>query len=100
MNRKNFTPTEPKQLRKDLSERDGSHCHYCGKKLIIKSGKSGTQIDHVIPVTKGGKDELDNLVLSCKGCNRRKGNKDYDDFIEYEYNRLTQHLDIISKRRK
>jgi hypothetical protein len=32
-------------------------------------------IDHVIPISKGGTDEPDNLALSCFHCNRKKGNR-------------------------
>lgn len=32
-------------------------------------------IDHVIPVTKGGTNDLDNLVFACFQCNGRKGNR-------------------------
>ena len=33
-------------------------------------------VDHVIPVSKGGTDHLDNLQLLCSNCNRIKGNRD------------------------
>jgi hypothetical protein len=32
-------------------------------------------IDHIIPLSLGGSDELDNLALACFHCNRRKANK-------------------------
>ncbi|OCQ90303.1 HNH endonuclease [Oscillatoriales cyanobacterium USR001] len=32
-------------------------------------------IDHVIPLTKGGADNLDNLALACFHCNRQKSDK-------------------------
>ncbi|MBU0491234.1 MAG: HNH endonuclease [Chloroflexi bacterium] len=32
-------------------------------------------IDHVIPFTRGGTDDLDNLALACFHCNRRKANR-------------------------
>lgn len=40
-------------------------CWYCGK------GKPST-IDHVKPISKGGGNEIDNLVLCCKSCNSTK----------------------------
>ena len=31
------------------------------------------EIDHIVPVIKGGKNVIDNLILSCRRCNRAKG---------------------------
>ncbi|OQW46102.1 MAG: hypothetical protein A4S09_16845 [Proteobacteria bacterium SG_bin7] len=32
-------------------------------------------IDHVVPISKGGRHEWDNVVAACGQCNNRKGNK-------------------------
>lgn len=48
-------------------ERDGYVCAYCGREA--------NEADHVIPVAAGGKDELSNLVASCKPCNGRKSDR-------------------------
>jgi len=51
--------------------RDNFTCRYCGRSPI--SDESVTlQIDHVIPRSKGGLDELSNLVTSCAECNSGK----------------------------
>ncbi len=55
------------------------YCHHCGKKLFRnKYGNSqargGWEVDHSIPVSKGGTDHLNNLLPSCIPCNRTKGN--------------------------
>lgn len=50
-----------------LLERDRC-CLYCG----IPLDKYGASIDHLIPRAKGGTNDLDNLVLSCKDCNNDK----------------------------
>ena len=50
--------------------RDGYTCQYCGTKVI---GKTAT-LDHVLPVSKGGKTTFDNTVCACSSCNANKGN--------------------------
>lgn len=54
------------QVRKEV---DSDFCFYCGK--YIKSDKT---LDHIIPVSKGGKDEVSNLVICCHDCNTIKDN--------------------------
>ena len=51
--------------------RDGKYkCAICGKK---GKTKRGFQIDHIIPLSKGGKSRLENLQVLCSRCNGRKG---------------------------
>lgn len=67
-----------------LINRDGGLiCHYCGKAVIrtIKAVPTQATIDHVKPKSKGGKTELDNLVIACLNCNRKKASKRYLDFF-------------------
>jgi len=48
-------------------------CEYC-----ISQEKFATQkfsIEHILPISKGGKNNLDNLALACQGCNNHKYNK-------------------------
>ncbi len=47
-------------------------CWYCGKEL------PPTQLtkDHVFPRSKGGKNDMDNIIMVCKSCNSSKGNMD------------------------
>lgn len=64
-----------------LIERDGLICCYCGRELVrtIKNRANQATIDHVIPKTQGGRNQLDNLVLCCYACNQEKGGK--TDFL-------------------
>lgn len=50
--------------------RDEQICQFCGKAL--KFGKKS--IDHYMPRSRGGTDDVFNLVISCKSCNCEKRN--------------------------
>lgn len=66
-----------------LADRDGHNCGICGRHVDIdkpsgtrgKDGHKGPSVDHIIPTSKGGGDELENLRLTHWGCNRRRGNR-------------------------
>lgn len=45
-------------------------CYYCGEKV----GKT-YHVDHVIPLSRGGSDGPENLVIACVRCNQAKNNK-------------------------
>ena len=51
------------------------NCYWCNDKL-----NGIYHIDHYIPVSKGGTNEINNLVLSCPTCNLRKNAKDPHKF--------------------
>ena len=57
------------RLRALVFARDDYTCLYCGE----RGGR--LECDHVVPVSRGGCDELWNLVTACFGCNRSKRNK-------------------------
>ena len=56
---------------KTLFGRDRHVCAYCG----THSGHSSLSRDHIVPVSKGGKDVWMNVVTACIKCNLKKGNK-------------------------
>lgn len=60
-----------KGRRFDIFTRDGFKCRYCGKTSV----ETTLVIDHVIPFSKGGSEDDDNLVTSCQACNAGKLNK-------------------------
>jgi 5-methylcytosine-specific restriction endonuclease McrA len=61
----------PKLCAKSIRERDGDRCQYTGKLLRPDQGS----LDHVLPRSRGGKDEWGNLVWSDKTVNAKKGNR-------------------------
>lgn len=54
-----------------LFGRDRNLCLYCGKDY--RDGELTR--DHVIPVSRGGVDEWENVVAACRRCNHFKGNR-------------------------
>lgn len=54
----------------DILERDNFTCQTCGAK---QSDDVLLEVDHIKPVSKGGTNDLDNLVTLCYKCNRGKG---------------------------
>lgn len=72
-----------RELRRNyLLERDGSLCAYCERDLLQEGVKM--TIDHVVPLSAGGADELANLALACYECNRAKGNLPVEFFLQIE----------------
>ena len=57
--------------RKALFYRDKYRCQYCGAFPGVKE----LTIDHVLPVSRGGRSNWENCVLACVKCNARKGNR-------------------------
>lgn len=63
-------PRVRRRARRDRSrvlQRDGFACRYCGARA------NPMTIDHVLPISKGGTNDLRNLVSCCMSCNSRKG---------------------------
>ncbi len=63
--------TIPPLTNRELFLRDAFLCMYCGGKF---NNHSLTR-DHVIPISKGGRDRWSNVVSACRSCNTRKGNR-------------------------
>ena len=61
-----------REVRERLIVRDGQRCQGCGWE---PQWPDYLQVDHRRPKTLQGKDEMDNYVLLCDPCNRKKSNK-------------------------
>lgn len=55
-------------------------CYLTGRKINLENS-SEYQLDHILPVSKGGSNELSNLGLACKDANRAKNDLILEDFI-------------------
>jgi len=71
---------EGKHTAKDIRiqyARQKGKCYYCHKKL----GKS-YHVDHIVPITRGGSNDPDNLVITCHHCNESKNDRLPHEFPE------------------
>jgi hypothetical protein len=66
--------TNWESLRLEVFQRDNYSCVYCGKSEDVM------HCDHVHPKSKGGTDDLDNLVTACAFCNTSKGTKSLEEW--------------------
>jgi hypothetical protein len=55
-------------IRAAVMVRDGARCRRCGSARNL-------EIDHIVPISKGGASEEFNLQTLCRRCNRRKWKK-------------------------
>ena len=62
-------------LRSIAARRSGMRCHYCRV-------PTAAEIEHMTPRSEGGASRMDNLVLSCPLCNKRKGTRSAPEFQE------------------
>lgn len=62
------------KLREQIKERDNYTCKYC-ENSIFKEPNLLLEIDHIVPVSKGGCTIESNLQTLCWKCNRQKSNK-------------------------
>lgn len=65
----------PQQIRWQIFKDCNETCAHCGKHLVFKQDFT---LEHVIPLHKGGKNDISNYVALCKDCNKDKS----DDIIE------------------
>lgn len=64
-----------KSLRFEVFKRDSFTCQYCGG----KAPEVLLHVDHIEPVSKGGTNDLLNLITSCEPCNAGKSDRRLDD---------------------
>ena len=71
-------PTLSPTLRARVRELDQGACAYCRSPEELSV--TAFEIDHIVPLSAGGANELDNLCLACTACNRLKGSR--QEFID------------------
>lgn len=69
----------PRTVKEMVLRRTDYRYWYCGDGLNV-AGQLSPHIDHVLPVSKGGGNDPDNLVASCRNCNTEKGDMTLKEF--------------------
>lgn len=90
MARKNIS----KKTRFEVFKRDNFTCQYCGR----SAPSVVLEIDHIKPVSKGGDNDIMNLITSCFDCNRGKGKRKLTDNSEIKVQ--MEQLKQINKQRE
>lgn len=80
-------------LLSEIYDKTNGYCMYCGKRLAWRNyGVLGTrgawEVDHGIPLSRGGSDYFRNFWPACIECNREKSDmktSEYRRYLEYEY---------------
>jgi len=76
--RRQGVKTDKRITHEEVAERDNFVCYLCEKSVdmsLPRTSKLGATLDHVIPVSKGGEDSLENLRLAHWVCNIKKSDK-------------------------
>lgn len=55
-------------------------CTYCNRPLVRR--REGC-LDHCVPLSRGGRDDETNIVLSCIRCDRRKDNRTPRELLQW-----------------
>lgn len=63
-----------RSLRSQIFERDDYTCQYCGDRGVH------LHCDHIVPVSRGGSNDISNLATSCQRCNQSKGCKTIEEW--------------------
>jgi HNH endonuclease len=66
-----FVPHLPQPTKRLIYARDEGRCAYCGKGISL----ADATVDHILPLSQGGRSTWLNLVNCCTSCNQHKGNR-------------------------
>lgn len=74
-----MTRRRHQSFRDEVFTRDGHVCVYCSVPISTAAQDRDTPrygtLDHVVPISKGGRSTPHNLVTSCLACNRDKADR-------------------------
>ena len=84
----------PRSMRDEIYSRDGYRCQFC----LRKTDPAELSIDHLVPLSLGGLDEITNYVTCCRVCNSAKADQSLQEFartINVQIEQLPVHGDPV-----
>ena len=85
---------KPRFSKANLYVRDVYTCQYCNTPYT----KANLTLDHVLPLSKGGKTSWTNIVAACRPCNGRKADKTHMKPIRAPY--APDYYDLVNRRKQ
>lgn len=85
----------PAKLRHEVFQRDNYRCRECG----ATNKETTLEIDHIVPVSKGGTNNIKNLQTLCKTCNRAKHTRTWVGGKYHVKSKYQQYLSAEEKER-
>lgn len=70
------------KVKEQAKNESGDTCVFCGTKTTDEPGSTRSEIDHTIPKSRGGSNTIDNAQNTCRTCNRQKGVKTTEEFLQ------------------
>ena len=77
-------------LKGKMSEMQEHRCYWCHELMCEDAHSTSPTFDHIVPLSKGGKDEPSNIGIACYTCNHDRGDgtpqyRPYSRMIVAEY---------------
>lgn len=69
------------ELSKQVWAKHGPNCNNCDKLLSFDDSIEKFTHAHIIPVTNGGMNTLENLCVACQSCNSKCNNQNWNEFV-------------------
>lgn len=78
LRRRNAKGKHTRKEWEELLQRHEYKCFYCPEKATTR--------DHIIPLAKGGTDDISNIIPACKSCNCKKHTRTIGEFLFIQHN--------------
>ncbi len=74
----------PRKFRRQVTNtflfaRDDYQCQFCGRRQFELRTREYLTRDHLVPISRGGRNDWHNVMTACSSCNTRKGNRLIDE---------------------